>query len=167
MTHQRGGRVLPRNGGAAMTNPAQRDKIISILNAANDLAIATLRADGWPQVTTVSYVNDGTSIYFGTGASAQKAQNIARDSRISISITAPYKTWNEIKGVSIGGRAVRVTAADELNKAGALMLKKFPQIGDFADFGAGMELAMFRIDPIVISILDYAKRFGNTELVEM
>jgi nitroimidazol reductase NimA-like FMN-containing flavoprotein (pyridoxamine 5'-phosphate oxidase superfamily) len=150
-----------------MLNAAQRDKIVSILGAANDLTIATLRADGWPQATTVSYASDGLTIYFGAGAAAQKARNIARDNRVSVAITNPYRTWDEIKGVSIGGRAARVTAPDELAKAGALMLKKFPQIGQFAEFGSGMEMALFRIEPLVISILDYSKGFGNTELIEM
>ncbi len=33
----------------------------------------------------------------------------------------------------------------------------------YADFGEGMELALFRIDPDVISILDYSLGFGHTE----
>lgn len=147
-------------------NAEQRGKIASILDNANDLTIATLRPDGWPQATAVSFVNDGIAIYFGTGAKAQKAQNIARDSRVSVSITDAYASWDQIKGVSIGGRAVRITAPEELSKVGALMFKKFPQISQYADFGAAAELALFRIDPAVVSILDYSKGFGNTELVE-
>jgi len=65
-----------------MFTNAQRQQIASVLGVANDLAIATVRPDGWPQVTTVSYVADGTRIYFGTWAKSQKAQNIARDPRI-------------------------------------------------------------------------------------
>jgi uncharacterized protein YhbP (UPF0306 family) len=149
-----------------MLTPAQRDLIVAILDAADDLTIATSRPDGFPQATTVSFVNDGMSVYFGTGAQAQKAQNIARDPRVSITVNAPYKTWDEIKGVSLGGRAVRIVEPEESGKVGALMLKKFPQIAQFADFGANMELALFRVEPAVISILDYSKGFGHTELVK-
>jgi nitroimidazol reductase NimA-like FMN-containing flavoprotein (pyridoxamine 5'-phosphate oxidase superfamily) len=146
-----------------MLTPAQRDQIVSILDAAADLTIATNRPDGYPQATTVSFVNDGDKIYFGTGAKAQKAQNIARDYRISIAITDPYRTWDDIRGVSIGGRARRVTEPEELQRVGELMFKKFPQISRYAEFGAGTELALFRIDPRVISILDYSQGFGHTE----
>jgi nitroimidazol reductase NimA-like FMN-containing flavoprotein (pyridoxamine 5'-phosphate oxidase superfamily) len=146
-----------------MLTPAQRDQIVSILDAAADLTIATNRPDGCPQATTVSFVNDGDKIYFGTGAKAQKAQNIARDDRISIAITDPYRTWDDIRGVSIGGRARRVTEPEELQRVGELMFKKFPQISRYAEFGAGTELALFRIDPRVISILDYSQGFGHTE----
>ena len=146
-----------------MLTPAQRNQIVSILDAAADLTIATNRPDGYPQATTVSFVNDGDKIYFGTGAKAQKAQNIARDDRISIAITDPYRTWDDIRGVSIGGRARRVTEPEELQRVGELMFKKFPQISRYAEFGAGTELALFRIDPRVISILDYSQGFGHTE----
>ncbi len=56
-----------------MLTPAQREQIIAILDAADDLTIATIRHDGYPQATTVSFVNDGLAIYFGTGTESQKA----------------------------------------------------------------------------------------------
>lgn len=146
-----------------MLSTAQRAQAVSILDAASDLTIATNRADGYPQATTVSFVNDGMKIYFGTGADAQKAKNIARDDRVSIAITDPYKTWDDIKGVSIGGRARRVTEPEEARQVSELMFKKFPQIAKYADFGDGMDLALFRIDAEVISILDYTQGFGHTE----
>ena len=148
-----------------MLTPAQRDQVVAILDAANDLTIATNRADGYPQATVVSFVNDGLAIYFGTWAKSQKAQNIARDERVSIAITDPYKSWNEIKGVSIGGRARRLTDPAELAKVGEIMVRKFPQIAEFAKAMQETEMAMFRVDAEVISILDYTQGFGHTELL--
>ena len=150
---------------AAMLSKDQRDKIVSIIDAAADLTIATNRADGYPQATTVSFVNDGMAIYFGTWSQSQKAKNIARDDRVSIAITDPYKTWNDIKGVSIGGRARKLNDPGELAKVGAIMMKKFPQIAEFAKTMQETEMAMFRIDAEVISVLDYGKAFGHTDLV--
>jgi nitroimidazol reductase NimA-like FMN-containing flavoprotein (pyridoxamine 5'-phosphate oxidase superfamily) len=49
-------------------DPVLKQKIIAILGDANDMTIATIREDGYPQATTVSYVNDGLIIYFGCGA---------------------------------------------------------------------------------------------------
>jgi nitroimidazol reductase NimA-like FMN-containing flavoprotein (pyridoxamine 5'-phosphate oxidase superfamily) len=80
-------------------------EIVSILNEANDLTIATVREDGYPQATTVSYVNDGLTIYFGCAAKSQKAQNIARCTKVSVTVNLPYANWSEIRGLSIGGRA--------------------------------------------------------------
>lgn len=145
-----------------MFTPLQRQQIAAILGAANDLAIATLRPDGWPQVTTVSFVADGTRIYFGTWAKSQKATNIAHDARVSVSVTAPYTEWSNIRGLSLSGRAIRVTEAAELSRVFELMVNKFPQIGQFLT-GGDAEMALYRVDPEKVSILDYTRGFGHTE----
>ena len=63
-------------------NDALKSTILDILGHQNDLTIATLREDGFPQATTVSYASDGLDIYFGCWNQSQKAKNIARDNRI-------------------------------------------------------------------------------------
>lgn len=138
--------------------------ILKILVSENDMTIATVREDGYPQATTVSYVNDGLKIYFGCDAQSQKATNLARSSKVSLTIDAPYASWEEIKGLSIGGMAERVTDVRELARVQKLMLAKFPQIAEYAA-GGNEALAVFRITPQVISVLDYTKGFGHTELV--
>jgi nitroimidazol reductase NimA-like FMN-containing flavoprotein (pyridoxamine 5'-phosphate oxidase superfamily) len=50
------------------------------------MTLATNRPDGWPQATTVGYVNDGLTIYFLCSPQSQKAANLARDSRVSLTI---------------------------------------------------------------------------------
>lgn len=60
--------------------------------AGKDLSLATLRADGTPKATVVSYVSDGLSIYIGCAADSQKAANLARDPRVSLTITLPART---------------------------------------------------------------------------
>ena len=146
-----------------MLNAEQRKQVTSILDAADDLTIATNRPDGYPQATVVSFVNDGTAIYFGTWSRSQKASNIARDPRVSVTVTDPYKDWNGIRGVSIGGRARRLTDAAELEKVTSIMFRKFPQIAQFAGAMPASEMAMFCVEAEVISILDYSKGFGHTE----
>ncbi len=145
----------------------QREKVIATLDAADDLTIATVRADGFPQATTVSFVNDGDVIYFGTSGHSQKAQNITRDNRVSVTINPTYKSWSDIKGLSLGGRARRVSSPEELRKIFALMAEKFPQITQYVQPQSGEDLALYRIDPEVISILDYTRGFGHTEYVQV
>src|SRR3974390_1095064 len=65
---------------------ALEQEIVSILNEANDLTIATVREDGYPQATTVSYVNDGLTIYFGCAAQSQKAKNIGHSAKVSLTV---------------------------------------------------------------------------------
>lgn len=138
--------------------------ILELLAGQKDMTIATNRPDGFPQATVVSYVNEGTDIYFGCGEHSQKAENIARDDRASCTITAPYTDWNDIRGLSLGGRAARVSESDELKRIEQLFVAKFPQVLDYAGSPVG-SIAFIRIQPRVISVLDYAKGFGHAELV--
>ena len=63
-----------------------RKKILALLDQHRIMTIATLRPDGWPQATTVGYVNEGLTLYFLCGLDSQKATNLARDDRVSLTI---------------------------------------------------------------------------------
>jgi nitroimidazol reductase NimA-like FMN-containing flavoprotein (pyridoxamine 5'-phosphate oxidase superfamily) len=143
-----------------------RSMIEDILAHCDDITIATIRPDGWPQATTVSYVSDGMKVYFGTGANSQKARNLAKCDKVSATVNRPYRDWDGISGLSLAGRARLITDQTEMAHAGALMLKKFPQIARYSGFDMG-PLAMFCITPNVVSVLDYSKGFGHTDLLEV
>ena len=148
-------------------DPALKEEITSILNEAKDMTIATVRSDGYPQATTVSYASDDLSIYFAAAGDSQKAGNIARNNKVSLTVDLPYANWGEIRGLSIGGRAQRLTDHQEIEHAGLLLLRKFQQgIAEYAS-GALEGVAFFRIEPEVISVLDYRKGFGHTDLVRV
>ena len=144
---------------------AMQEKIVAILAGATDMTIATVRPDGYPQATTVGYVNDGVTLYFGTAADSQKARNIALCDKVSLTVALPYDRWEEIRALSMGGRAALVTDREEMAKVGRLMLKKFPQGADFGPEEAD-SIALFAVKPVVVSVLDYREGFGHTELVE-
>ncbi|MEJ0026465.1 MAG: pyridoxamine 5'-phosphate oxidase family protein [Rhizomicrobium sp.] len=61
---------------------ALTDQIRRVIASGSDMTIATIRPDGWPQATTVSYAGDGLTIYFGTGAASQKARNLAKNPKV-------------------------------------------------------------------------------------
>jgi len=147
-------------------DPGLREEILSVLKDASDMTIATIRPDGYPQATTVSYVSDGLTIYFGCAAESQKAQNIAYNDKVSLTVTLPYFNWEEIRGLSIGGTAMPVTDPNEINRVSELMLRKFPQILRYALAGK-KGLFLVRVTPEVVSLLDYRKGFGHTDLVKL
>ena len=147
-------------------DPAMKKEILSILDDASDMTIATVREDGYPQATTVSYVNNGLNIFFGCAANSQKAKNLARDSKVSLTVNILYTSWNDIRALSIGGRAERVTDPQEVAEASQLMFERFPQIARYAP--AELEdIVVFRVTPEVISVLDYRKGFDHSDLVKL
>ena len=143
-----------------------REEILSILKGASEMTIATVRPDGYPQATMVNYVSDGLVIYLGCAAESQKARNILHNDKISLTVTLPYFNWEEIRGLSIGGTAKPVTDPNEINRVSELMLRKFPQILRYALAGE-KGLFLVRVTPEVISVLDYRKGFGHTNLVTL
>ena len=55
--------LISEQGMVAM-NASLRNKILELLDRHRLMTVATNRPDGWPQATTVGYVNDGLTLYF-------------------------------------------------------------------------------------------------------
>ena len=141
-----------------------RNKILEVLDQHRIMTVATNRPDGWPQATTVGYVNDGLTLYFLCGSDSQKAKNLARDNRIALTIDRDASDPMAITGLSMAAHAVAVDDSAEVHKAWSLMPEKFPEYATLP-MPKPEEIRIFRVTPTVISVLDYAKGFGHSDLV--
>src|SRR4030095_15399079 len=103
-----------------------RRKILALLDQHRIMTVATLRPDGWPQATTVGYVNEGLTLYFLCGLDSQKARNIARDDRISLTIDHDTANLMAITGLSMAARARPVTDREEAEKVLRMLPLKYP-----------------------------------------
>lgn len=147
--------------------PAARTRVLDILQHGRDMTLATVRPDGFPQATTVSYIHDGLTLYAGVGLGSQKATNIQQNNKVSATINLDYDDWRRIRGLSFGGTAEFVQGKEEIERIEQAFLRKFPQITTFVpDVGTlpWPGLLFLRITPAVISLLDYSIGFGHTEL---
>lgn len=145
---------------------AIRNQILALLDQHRIMTIATLRPDGWPQATTVGYVNEGLTLYFLCGLDSQKAANLARDDRVSLAIDHDTPDLMAITGLSMAARAQAVVDRDEANKVLRMMPLKYPEnIAVPIPMPTPEDVKIFRVTPTVISVLDYSKGFGHTELV--
>lgn len=143
-----------------------RTKILTLLQQHRDMTVATLRPDGWPQATTVGYGNDELTLYFLCGRDSQKAANLARDDRISLTIDRDTPQVMQITGLSMAAHARPVTDPDEAKKALDLLFAKYPpQEGITMPLPKPDDVCIFRVTPVVISVLDYSQGFGHTDLV--
>jgi len=147
---------------------SMKRKILALLDEHRIMTIATLRPDGWPQATTVGYVSEGLTLWFLCGLESQKARNLARDDRVSITIDHDTPDILSITGLSMAARAHRVTDPAEAEKVLRMLPLKYP---DAAPSTAALKMptpdqvALFRVEPEVISVLDYTKGFAHTDLV--
>lgn len=143
-----------------------RVKILALLDQHRVMSIATLRPDGWPQVTTVGYVSQGLTLYFLCALGSQKAANLALDDRVSLAIDQDTPQIMEITGLSMAGRAQAVTDREEAAKVLRMLPLKYPEQGSLPIAMPNPEdVRIFRVTPTVISVLDYSKGFGHTDLV--
>jgi len=55
--------------------------------------IATLMADGSPQITQVWVDTDGEHILINTADGRQKARNVRRDPRVAVNVIDPANAW--------------------------------------------------------------------------
>jgi nitroimidazol reductase NimA-like FMN-containing flavoprotein (pyridoxamine 5'-phosphate oxidase superfamily) len=145
---------------------AFRDLIIRLLDEHRILTIATNRPDGWPQATVVSYCNDGLVIYFFTDRDGQKVHNITEDPRVSIAIAKDYHRPLDIKGLSLAGQAVLVDDKSEVDHAYGLLLQRYPEYRVLPKPNRH-EIAMVRVTPDIVSVVDYAKGYGHADLMRV
>lgn len=144
---------------------AVRNKILSLLDQHRIMTIATMRPDGWPQATTVGYVNEGLTLYFLCGRDSQKAANLARDDRVSLTIDHDTSDLMAITGLSMAARAQPVTDRGEAEKILHMLPQKYPEVSLSLPMPGPDDIRIFRVTPTVISVLDYSKGFGHTDLV--
>lgn len=146
--------------------PAEKRFILDQLKAHHNMSLATVRPDGYPQATTVAYAHDGLTIYFACDRNSQKARNLRRSSKVSITINKDWAGWKKIQGLSIGARAKILERPADTRRALALLTRKFKDMKGLS--AEDLEATVFvRVQPKVISVLDYRRGFGWTKLVRV
>jgi general stress protein 26 len=141
-----------------------QEKILSILARHGVMTLATNRPDGWPQATSVSYVNRGLHLYFLISRTSQKFENLSADDRVSICIASASLTPTHFEGLSMSARVIEMR--DEPNRADMLaeMRTRHPAYFDKAPTELS-GAALFHALPQVISIIDFSKGLGHSDLV--
>ena len=145
-----------------------RSKVDELLGQHRIMTIATLRPDGWPQATTVGYVNEGLTLWFLCGLQSQKARNLAIDSRVSITVDHDTPDIMAITGLSMAARAHPVRDRSEAQRVLGLLAAAYAESSTTKPpmpMPGPEDVAVFRVEPEVISVLDYTKGFGHTDLV--
>ncbi|MGJ7917197.1 pyridoxamine 5'-phosphate oxidase family protein [Massilia sp. LXY-6] len=143
----------------------QQAFVLRVLDTAQDLTLATIRPDGYPQATTVSFAHENMLIYVGIGRHSQKADNIRGNGKVSLTINLPYHDWREIRGLSMSASAELLDDPREAAEAAACLERRFPAVSEWCGPDMAHEVAFVRIRPQMVSVIDYSKGFGHTELV--
>ncbi|WP_296175381.1 pyridoxamine 5'-phosphate oxidase family protein [uncultured Brevundimonas sp.] len=129
--------VMPIHGAAVAA-------ILKLLDGQRLMTLATNRADGWPQASTLGYLNDGLNLYFVTARDSEKLRNITADPRVGVAVRG-VAGEGEAVGLSIDGRAEEVTDGDEVQRLNDLIHKGSPEISPWAP--GGDSVAVVKVIP--------------------
>ena len=146
--------------------PSSKRFILEQLKSHHNMSLATVRPDGYPQATTVAYANDGLTLYFACERASQKVRNLRRSPKVSLTINKDWAGWKKITGVSMGGTAKILERPDDTARAYALLSRKFKGMKGLSAEDLA-ETAFVRVQPKVVSMLDYRRGFGWTKQVRV
>jgi nitroimidazol reductase NimA-like FMN-containing flavoprotein (pyridoxamine 5'-phosphate oxidase superfamily) len=139
-------------------------KAIEILDQNRLMALATIRPDGWPQTTMVSYANDGLLLYFVISRQGQKFANIKKDNRVSLVVGRDFHDPASIKALSFAAHASEVTDAKQQKHAVSMLLERHPGLRKLEPPDPSHS-AIMRAYPEIVTILDYSKGFGHADVL--
>ena len=112
----------------------------------------------------VNYANDGLLLYFIVSKQSQKYANIDRDSRVSIVIGRDFDDPSQIKALSIAANASEVRDPVQRQRAIELILNRHPALATLG--GPNLDhSAVMRAYCAIVTILDYSKGFGHSDLL--
>ncbi len=146
--------------------PSTKRFILEQLKTHRNMSFATVRPDGYPQATTVAYANDGLTLYFACERNSQKVRNLRRSPKVSLTINKDWAGWKKITGLSMGATAKILERPADTERAYALLSRKFKEMKGLTaqDLAA---TAFVRVQPKVVSLLDYRRGFGWTRQVRV
>lgn len=122
--------------------------VVALLDGEQLLSLAVNRADGWPQVTTVGYVNEGLNLYIVVGRTSQKLVNMKADPRVSVAIRSQSLSGDAV-GVSMAAKATEITDPARIEAINRMVVARYP---DLHVFGPSEDsVAVVHLRPEIIS----------------
>jgi nitroimidazol reductase NimA-like FMN-containing flavoprotein (pyridoxamine 5'-phosphate oxidase superfamily) len=134
----------PASSGVTPIHGAAVVAILKLLDGQRLMTLASNRADGRPQASTLGYLNDGLNLYFVTARDSEKLRNIIADPRVGVAIRG-VGAEGEAVGVSIDGRAEEVTDGDEVKRLNDLIITRSPDVSPYAP--GGHSVAVVKVIP--------------------
>ena len=136
------------------------DEIIAFIDQSRTATMATLGPDGLPHLVAMWYAVIDGQIWFETKGRSQKAVNLGRDSRITVLIENGH-TYNELKGISLEGRATVIDDPEALWAVGVSVWERYTgpyteEMRPFVELMLNKRVAV-RVDVERVRSWDHAK----------
>ncbi|SRR5438034_4697173 len=123
--------------------------ILEYLNTQPTLTLATASRRGIPRATTLTYVNEGVSVYVWTRPATTTARQMEENPIVSFAIDQYADDWQDTKGIQAAGEAQVVLNPTELSRVIALFEDKYPPLTGTLESG----VSLFRITPTELQFI--------------
>lgn len=123
--------------------------VVDLLHRERLMTLACNRPDGWPQATTVGYLNEGLNLYFIVARTSQKFVNLQADPRASVAIRSESGSRGDGVGVSMAGRVVEVVDPQTVQRLNQKVIERYPDVHAYCPSGDSVAVLHFR--PTIIS----------------
>ena len=134
---------LPPLHGRAVT------AVVELLDGERLMTVACNRPDGWPQATTVGYLNEGLNLYFIVARTSQKYANLQADPRASVAIRCESGGAGDGVGVSMAGWVDEVADPETIERISRLVVQRYPQVHVYCPSEGSVAVLHFR--PHIVS----------------
>lgn len=126
-------------------------EVLDYLGSQKSLTLATSGGDG-PWAATLTYVNDGPTIYVWTRPSSNTARHIDENAAAAFAIDEYTDDWRETKGIQGRARA-EVVQGEDLARAADLFGQKYPELRP----GSTSAVVFFRLQPDALEFIDNSR----------
>jgi hypothetical protein len=125
------------------------------------MTLACNRPDGWPQATTVGYLNEGLNLYFIVARTSQKFANLQADPRASVAIRCDSGGAGDGVGLSMAGRVEEIVEPETIERINRLVAERYPQVHVYCPSGSSVAVLRFR--PRIVSAVGVVQGRSDAE----
>ena len=126
--------------------------VLTYLTEQKTLTLATASTSGVPHAATLTFVNDGVTLYVWTRPDATTAGHIEQNSMVAFAIDEYAADWRQTKGIQGAGEARVLLNADDIRRVVGLFEQKFASVSASGE----SNISFFRITPAEIRFIEGA-----------
>ena len=113
------------------------------------MALATVRTDGWPQVTTVGFLAEDFDLVFVAARTSQKVANLTSDDRAAAALRLVPPV-----GPAIAGDVTDIADPADITCVSDALARRAPHAATFCPAGGSVAVLRLRAEIVSASPLD-------------
>jgi nitroimidazol reductase NimA-like FMN-containing flavoprotein (pyridoxamine 5'-phosphate oxidase superfamily) len=131
--------------------------VLDYLRQQKTLTLATSSPTGVPRATTLTYANDGPTLYIWTRPETTVARHVEQNPVVSFAIDEYAEDWSQTRGIQGSGEAHVLLNPADVERAVSLFGQKYEGLAD----SSASNISFFRIAPTELQYIDNSGSGGG------